>query len=97
MDAGTAVSFEKDFIEDDSLDCWHCGAENSLEWGQKDMDLDESGEHTLAVEGLMCKHCKDLFMDSSEGARFMNVKAKFLTSGKYYEAEDGEVKEHILQ
>lgn len=77
-------------------DCPHCGAQGSLIYGLKDMDLDEDGVDTTPVEGLICNECSEIFMSLDESARLLNIKAKYEGTDIYFGVHDGDIKETRL-
>lgn len=78
-------------------DCPNCGAVDSLHYHTKELEIDEETGETTLVEGLVCSGCDDIFMDPTEGARFLNVKARHDGSVFYYGVHDGEITENLLQ
>lgn len=78
-------------------DCPSCGATATLNYGTKELEIDEDTGETTTVGGLVCSDCNDLFMDSDEGARFLNIKARHEGSETYYGVHDGDIKETRLQ
>lgn len=78
-------------------DCPNCGAEDTLHYHTKELEVDETTSETLLVEGLVCSQCDDIFMSPDEGARFLNVKARYDGSEYYYGSHDGEIIETRLQ
>jgi hypothetical protein len=76
--------------------CPNCGAEETLEYSTKELDIDDKGDETVLVEGLICSECKDIFMSPDEGARFLNIKARHDGSKLYYGVHDGVISETNL-
>ena len=93
----TGSENSQDFYNGLTTNCPSCGAEHSLNYHMKDLELDELTGETETVEGLVCSECDDIFMSPDEGARFLNIKARRDGSKFYYGVHDGEIQEVKLQ
>lgn len=78
----------------DCLDCFNCGAEDSLRWTVEEWERDDG--KTLVAEGLVCRECGDMFMEPETGAKLMNKRSTRQYPLKYYSVVEDEIIESTL-
>jgi hypothetical protein len=78
-------------------DCPNCGGIHTLNYGITEEEIDDMSGETLTVEGLICSDCRQIFMNTEEGARFLNEQAKRVGSEYRYITHNGEIIETLIQ